>query len=259
MKDIVKIDFDVEAISEKKKETLFFKVDNLFYKLVWLNEIDSINRIEQFYLLRYELANYLKSHIDSNATENTFILASGEEINFVGNKEQLEINLKIHFSETVFHISNNNELISTLLADLNILDSTREKLNSIGKDKLLATLVDDRSYDEEMSKKLTNKDVEIIQFETTLLKNQSGYGLRDIYGILLNKNLANTNELNYSLMGNFDFIYNSDSCDCGEESCFFDLLKENQLYFFNNKYVSIKNDEEKYISIDGKNVTIIYF
>lgn len=214
----------------------------MFYKLVWLNEMDSFNRIrvEQIYFLRYELANYLKSHIDSNSVENTFILTSGEELNYAGNKEQLEINLKTHFSDTVFHIPNNNELIQTLLADLNILDSTREKLNSIGKDKLvaklLAKLVDGRLYDEEIRNKLTEKDLEIIHFEKALSKNKSCYGLFDIYKILLNENLADTNGLKSNLMENFDLVYNNDSCDCGDKGCFFDLLKENQLYFLRNSY-----------------------
>ena len=240
MKNRIKIDFEVEAISENEKETIFLKIDNLFYKFVWLNEIISSNRIEQCYLLRYELAIYLKSHIDSNTFDNTFILTSGEEVNFKGNKEQLEIYLKFLFSDTVFHINNNNELITTLHADLNILESTREKLNSIGKDKLLpkllGKLVDDPFFDEEMGKKLTNKDVEIIQFESALSKKRSGIGLFKIYALLLNKNLANTRGLKNSLLSNFDFVFNNVNCNCENEGCFFDILKDNQLYFFKNSY-----------------------
>jgi len=237
MKDIIKLDFGVETICEIERETLFSRVENSFYKLLWFIELDSYNKIEQYYLLRYELANHLKSHIVSKKEDSTFIIYSGEEIVFFGNIDTLEINLKVHSSKTIFNISANNEMMNILLSDVNILSTLRDDITSKTKNKVLSNLINDRSLGDEIIYKLSSKDLEIIKFDTTISKDRSCYGLTDIYKILLNENLDNTEGLKFYLLQNFEYIYNTDSCNCGNEGCFFEILKENQLYFFSNNYL----------------------
>jgi len=235
MKDIIKIDFNVEVISEQEEQSLFFNVDNLFYTLVWLDERDSFNRIEQIHLLRYELSNNLKSHIDSNTSDNTFVLASGEEVSFVGGQEQVEIEIKTHFSDTVFHISSNTELIENLQKDLVTLELAREGLSSTTKDEILSGLIGCLP-NQEVRNEVVSEDLQIILFEKALSKSGPCYALSDIYKILLSQDFSDTERLNSSLMEGFDLVYDTDCCDCGNEGCFFEILKENQLYFFHKSY-----------------------
>lgn len=236
MENLIKMDFGVETICVNEKEKLFLKVENSFYKLVWLNELDDNNRIEQFYLLRYELANHLKTYLDSRGENSTFILTSSEEITFAGNTDKLEIQLRTHFSDTIFKGSGHNEMILTMLSDLNILSSHEEGLITKKQSKFLDDLLKNRSVDDEVSYTLTDKDFEIIQFEKTLLNNQSHNSLIDIYKILFNESLSNAEGLKVNLFLNFENIYNAESCDCGFEGCFFEMLKENQKYFFGKNY-----------------------
>jgi hypothetical protein len=127
-------------------------------------------------------------------------------------------------------------------------------LISIGKDKLISKLfgkvVDDPNFDKEACKILSNKDVEILQFESGLPKNRSGYTLLKIYVLLLKKNLSNIGGLKASLTENFDFVLNNDSCNCENDGCFFDILKENQLYFFKHNYRD-KNGEIEFYKVES--------
>ncbi|HZH86646.1 MAG TPA: hypothetical protein VFD77_04965 [Brumimicrobium sp.] len=235
-KNNIKADFGVESISKKDNESLYFKADHLFHKFVWNNEVGSTDELKQFYLLRYELAHYLKTYVDSNASKNTFTLSSGEEISFEENIDQLKIHLKTHFSDTVFDILAETELIKTLLSDLELLNTTIKDLDSAAKNRITSKLIEDPMKIQGVENKLTDRDFEIMQFESALSKGRSRYDLASIYKVLLNENLTKTRRLTSYLLDDFDYFYTTESCDCGNIVCPFDMLKENQMYFFNNDY-----------------------
>ncbi len=236
IKNNITADFGVELISEKGNEILYFKVDNLFHKFIFIDGGEASNELKQFFLLRYELAKCLKSYIDSAYSENRFVLSSGEEMNFGGDKKQLGIDVKTHFSDTVFTIPVNNELTKTLLSDLELLDTTISDLDSAAKNRITMKLVEDPMKIQGVEDKLTDEDFEIIQFETNLSEGTLRFNLFNIYKTLLNENLTKTRRLKSYLIDDFDYFYTTESCDCGNIVCPFDMLKENQLHFFNNDY-----------------------
>jgi hypothetical protein len=254
MKDLIKIDFDVESISEKEKETIFLKIDHVFYKFIWLSEINPYHEMEQFYVLRYELVCHLKSHLDSKMKESSFVLASGEEINFIGNLAKLEVSLKLRYSKTAFYVTSNNILIKNMVMDLDVLNSTSGILTSSEEEKIYQQLINDNLIDKKITGELTKKDLEIIRFESILLKDKSCFCLTDVYKLQLNRDPSHYKGLQDLLLENFDYVYNTQSCDCGNPGCFFDILKENLLYFFKSKY-EIKNGEVSHdqvrIDFDG--------
>jgi hypothetical protein len=247
IKNRIKYDFGVELICENGEDALFFKADNLFFKFVFFSNVDSSITIGQFYLLRYEMVKLLKNHFDSNAKDNRYTLSSGEEVNFTGDEEQLEIRLLTSFSGSIFNIVNDDSLKNNLISDLTVLNTNRENITAKIKDKLLRKITGKDSQNEMISNELSEEEFEFFNFESALPLKKSNYSLTGIYKMFSKGDPTDTKWLKYNLMSNFDFVYNKDSCECGHDACFFDSLKQNQLYFFKNNYFNSKGeiDQEK--------------
>jgi hypothetical protein len=85
MKDLIKFDFDVETCCEEGNENLFYNVDDLFYKFVWLMERNPFDDMRQYYVIRYELASIFKQHLLAHEVINSsYTLSTGEIIEFSG-------------------------------------------------------------------------------------------------------------------------------------------------------------------------------
>jgi hypothetical protein len=236
IKKRIKFDFGAELLCELRDEALFFKTDKLFYKFVLFSKANSSNTISQFYLLRYELVELLKRHLDSNTDEHFYTLSSGEKVKLSGPEEQLEILLLTNFSDSTFNIVSDIRLKNNLISDLNILNSNKEQSTPKAKEKLFKKLLGKNSTIEMIPSELSEREYEVLNFESALSLDKSKHSLTAIYKMIFRENLSDTSMLKFYLMANFEYVYNRERCDCGDDGCFFDLLKQNQLYFFKNNY-----------------------
>jgi len=233
MKQIIKIDFKVDICCEKDNETLFYSVEDSFFKFVWFFENKPYNSIEQYYILRYELASIFNQHLLSGNKNYVFKLSSGEEIEFRGlDKETVDIILYVSDSDTEFNINMNEQIKEILLSDLQAIEDIREAANHKAKERLLSRLAKQNPDNNDFTKILTDKDLEIILFEKKIVKKKPKRSLTKIYEIMPIEKIKNTMWLKEMLLENFEFVYTNEQCDCVHDGCFFDILKGNQVHFF---------------------------
>lgn len=244
MKNRIAADFGALPITESEEQTLFLNVDKVFYKFVWLDQSKGYSQLEQFYLLRYELASTLKSHYDSKSEESEFTLTSGELIRFFGRGKTLEVYLKPHLSSIVFNIPVSSDLVINILSDLEKLAAIRSEASNNSIETLLKDLVENKSHLKKLSESFTTADLEFVLFEKAILVERGGNDLTSLYRFALNEDLSDPSELSFSLLEYFENIYNIESCECGKDSCFFDMLKANKQHFLNSDYLTQEGDFE---------------
>ena len=236
-------DFKVVPISETGNETLMLKVEPLLYRFVWLSEHESGNGIEQFLLLRYEMAECLRIYFESGKGTSSFYLVNGENLVFSGEADKLTLRLKTMMSPAVFEIPDTDGLfISTLLKDVEVLIGNRKKLVGESMESALTELLGEDGFDQEATDMLINRDLEILSFEQSL-SNGSEKGmpsLTDIYKILLKRVNAGLNPIVEKLLVNFEYVYSNEECNCGYGGCLFEILKSNQTHFFKGDYHRVK-------------------
>ena len=243
-------DFKVKPISDVDGETLFLKVEPLLYKFVWLNERESHNRLEQFLVLRHELAAYLLSHLDYGSPKGSWNLVNNDKITFIGGLNSLRLECKIRMSNTTFPVSDESGLfISTLLKDVELLRKNEKKMNKNSIDHFISSLFGEFESDQDIWKKMTRLDLEILLFEHSLMKRRKNRpsSMSNLYQVYLKGDFADTKPLLQKLLINFEYIYENQECDCGSDGCFFDILKSNQTHYFKGDYHHVEGgiDNEK--------------
>jgi hypothetical protein len=248
MKEQTKMDFNVDICCEKGNETLFYSIEDLFFKFVWLFEGKSVNSIRQYFILRYELASTFKQHILSGNKNYLYKLSTGVEIEFIGlDKETTDIILYVSDSLTEFNININEQIKQYLFSDLQVLQDISEVKNTKAKEKLSNKLAKQNPDNYDFNKILTDKDLEIMLFEKQISPKKPKRSLTKIYEIMSTDEIKNPKWLKRMLFENFEYIYTNDQCNCGSDGCFFDILKKNQVHFFNDNYYDENGeiDEEK--------------
>jgi len=239
MIQLVMHDFGVEPISDMKGEILFLKVDTLLYKFVWMDGNGQLNRIEQFLIMRHELAVALRSYIKSGKSPGKFELMHGARIAFSGNRKHLQLKFTTGMSKKAFPVTDNQGLfISTLLKDVEVLERNELKMNDTSKGKIRKALLGESNTQEGLQDDLNPEDWEILMFEHSLGRNRRKklFSLSSIYSIFLKRDFTDVTSITLNLFSNFDQEYVIEHCDCGYEGCFFETLKANQRYFFKGDY-----------------------
>ena len=267
MRGIIPVDFDVEEIehNEINNRTFFYKRNNdcsiLEHHFVCL-EGGLYDQISQFKILRFELAKFLFKNLNSNKKYVHQKLSSGDKA-FINNKNGDYI-LTLVFSEETQKIELNftnpkedDFLVRILYKDIELYKNAKKYLAKEGGLKVL-TKHRLKSKLQEYLTYLSNEDLELVCFEGYLSRQKKlklpSFSLTNI----LKKRINELDEVSWLisfLFENIDFVYNNQECNCGDSECFFDVLKENQQFFFNkdylddNKEINKKKLEEDFLNL----------
>lgn len=247
-------DFGVDLIHESQNQRLYFKVDKAFLKFVLIqfkNPNDNFTQLSQFYILRYEIVRCMDDFIKSKKENNAFILTTGVNVEFRNKDAVIEIFLKPESSANKIRISSNQEeFYKAINNDLSVVQSIRsDSSNDLAKE--VSKILRFNKDDSQIQNSLTEIDLEILQFEKKIItpKNTKDC-LTSIYRFMFKHDSFDNHWLRDNLMENFEFVYTNDSCTCGEESCFFPILKENQEYFFKKDYHNKNRVDNKLVFND---------
>lgn len=267
MRTFIPIDFDVEEIdhNEINSRTFFYKRDNdcsiLEHHFVSLEE-GMGNLISQFKILRFELAKFLFESINSNNKSIQQKLSSGYEV-FINDKKGDQI-LTLVFAESnqkiELNFTNPKEddfFVTILYEDIELYKNTKKYLAKEGGLKVLAKYRLKSKLQEYLTD-LSDEDLELVCFEGELFRQKKiklpSFSLTNILKNRINE-LGEVSWLISFLFENIDFVYNNQECNCGDNDCFFDVLKENQQFFLNkdyldeNKEIIKKKLEEDFLSL----------
>lgn len=239
MKNMIMFDFGVDLIHESQNQRLYFKVDKAFLKFVLIqfkDPSDNFTQLSQFYILRYEIVKRMDDFIKSNKEQKVFILTTGVHVEFLKKDAVIEISLKPESANTIRISSNQEEFYKAINNDLAVFQSIRSD-SSDDLIKEVSRILRFNKDDLQIQNSLTDIDLEILQFEKKILASRTKNDcLTSIYRFMLKLDSFDNHWLRDNLIENFEFVYTNDTCTCGEESCFFPILKGNQNFFFKKDY-----------------------
>ena len=235
--DIVCRDFNVMPICTVTSATLCAGVDDVHHHFVFSGEDQGISRLEQTHVHRYELANILFGKPESGRESLT--LSNGHRISVNGNGLANSA-YKWKNPEMTFLLDQQNSRFHDLIKeDINRINKIRTSFHADPKyrSKVVKQLNGKVEFNHETTSTLTDREIELIAFELDILKEskrlKKATGAFEAYRVLLGDELNLSAKMKESFLQKFEYIIYTQSCDCGSPGCFFDILKSNQLHFFN--------------------------
>ena len=253
----IKSDFDVELIEVGKTMSFFAAQKKLLFHFVFLQKKLAYNEIDQLYLPRFEIANWLYRYFNEEGESILNISSMGifVEINMVidlaHNVKDQRYTLDMTFkNETVCMGINDTSFGKSLLKDVDLLKKVYKAAE--GKDFLasvLKTIFDD--YSETAVYETTVLSLIQVAFEQRLIKSNKNWRHHSVISGLLKIEHETPSDAYPQLWGDImatmPLVAIEKSCDCGSDACFFDLLNTAFTTFFKDADVVSNGtvDEEK--------------
>jgi len=230
-------DFDVELLYKKNNVALLGAIKGIFIHLIVVDN----KALNQIYIHRQDWANFIiENKLKSTAKKETYC---GVWIS-LDNKSK---KTGIYFKEIAQLFSLEDTILGKQInVDVEKLSKIKSKLNQIAfKKKTLSKIGED--FDEKDLNDFTNWELETAAFEFSILtakqRRTRPLGVFDILSF------KQSNEIPIELfMEKLEWLVENESCDCGNESCFFDLLNNNFLTHFQDRKRFLKRnkfDKEK--------------
>ena len=249
MVEIIASDFEVTVVAQQEENYFLADKKNVFFHFVFFQNQEDYNEVKQYYLHRYELADWLNKVINKKE-ENDLNVASGlVNLSFHSNGE--ERILIIQYDEVAFEMNLiENDFGKQLLADLTLLEkvdaeSTKKAFNK----KIISAVLDE--FDEHKNYPFSDSHLRIAAFELKILKKiTSRHHVTDYFKLLQKLNLDSKDVdsyMVYNLKNSLEAVVGKTACDCGSEGCFFDLLHKAYITFFTEEDLLVEEnlDEEK--------------
>lgn len=250
MINIIASDFEVDVISQTGEDYFLAKEKEAFFHFVFFQKKEYYNDINQFYIHRFEITNWLYS-IKANAAEKTIILASNNvKLTYLSDTEMIKVEYEDLYFPIMLHDSDFGKLI---LNDLFILTNVYHDSKKASFQKKVITLVLDE-YDEKVHYPFSEQILLSIAFERKLFKSKQTWFKASGLAELLRLEFHNSDKpgayMASNLLGGLEIVVGKKSCECGSEACFFDLLYRAYTTFFNEgNLISNGNlDEDKAIN-----------
>ncbi len=249
MVEIIASDFELTVVAQKEENYFLADKKNVFFYFVFFQKKGYYNEVKQFYIHRFELADWLNKVINKKV-ENDLNLASGlVSLSFQTNGEDKI--LSIQYDEIAFEVN----LVETdfgkqLLSDVSILDKIEsESIKKAFKKKIISAVVDE--YDVNKNYTLSDTTLRAAAFELKSSKTKKTWQRTSYFYDLLKMELQDTVKMNKylasELMMGLEIVVGKTECNCSNDGCFFDMLNTAYTTFFKEEDLVTdgKLDEEK--------------
>jgi hypothetical protein len=235
MVNIIESDFDVTVLAENGNNYVLGAPKNEFIHFVFLINETGYLVNNQFYIHRYELANWIsKAKNQLGEKYKSFIDDKiGLSYDYSDNHNILHISYKnLHFEVDLNLI----ELGKTLLNDSEVLEKVILESSKKGfKKKMISALLDE--YDEEEIYSFTQNELNIIAFELKVFRMMKSWKRGSHFYHLLRLQYDDSkivpSYLPTDLAMGLDVVVGKTSCNCNHDGCFFDLLNTAYTNYFN--------------------------
>jgi hypothetical protein len=234
MVEIIASDFEVDIVSQTDEDYFLSKEKAAFFHFVFFQKKEFYNDINQFYIHRFEIANWLYSIKSNFEAEKTIHLASNNvKLTFSSDAEIV----KVEYGKLDFEINlNDSDFGKLILNDLTILSEIYNDSKKASFQKKVITLLIDE-YDENVLYPFSEQVLIRITFERKLFKSKQTWLKTSGLAELLRLEYDNSDQpgayITANLLGGLEHVVGRKSCECGSEACFFDLLNNAYTTFFN--------------------------
>ena len=242
-------DFDVNIITQNEQNFFLADTKNVFLHFVFFQKKEYYNEVKQYYVHRFELANWLNNVITKKGA-NTLKVASGMvDLSFHSNeKEQI---LTIKYDEIAFEVNlTESDFGKQLIADASVLEKINtESTKKAFKKKIISSIVEE--FDENEIYPFSEIALRVAAFELKILKTKKTWQRSSYYYKLLKLEFQDTKEMDPYLASNLrmglNIVVGKTECDCTNDGCFFEMLNTAYTTFFKEEDLLTdgKLDEEK--------------
>lgn len=234
--DFISYSFDVTLLCQEENLSLFHKRYPLYHHLVLLESVEGRNSTRQKHLSRYELA-YL--FLEDKAIKNKELRNKDMVYYRQDGSEHVVFYWHLQEYSHLIFVIQDISLFQSISEDATLLSELRARLekNDTKTLRKLDTWANSKGGNPLELGKLSLRDREEILFELALTKKmnkkrQSVFGAADIYLELLKEEEVDDAGFWEAFEETLSHTLTTESCDCGEETCFFDQFKNIQKNFF---------------------------
>lgn len=244
MNEMIESDFEVTLIAQNEKMSFFGAAKELFYHFVFTKNTDDYDEINQYYIHRFEIANWLFNLFNE---EGEFVLDLPESgirltienpIDLQDKKLSDDSILVIkHHNNTIYFSLKENSFREILLKDYELL--TKVYADSVKKPfrkKVISKIIE--TFDETVTYPFSMHSLIIAAFESKVLTTKNKWR-KNLGAYRLLKSAFNVSSkivpyLVSNLINNLPIVVGKTTCDCNNTAaCFFDLLYKAYSTFFN--------------------------
>lgn len=245
MVETIASDFGVTLRVQNGNNYFFADMKTAFLHVVFFKENDHFNEINQFYIHRYEFADWLNQEINKSKY-NQIKLASGL-IHLCYSSNQEKQNIRFFYGDATFDINlkDNNDFEKQLIADVSVLEKIDSQLiKKATRKKIISAIVDE--YDENETYPISDSSLRAAAFELKISKTKKTWHRTSYFYDLVKMEINDSKEMNTYLASNLlmglDVVVGKTECNCGNDGCFFEML--------NTAYTTYFKEEE--LLTDGK-------
>ncbi len=235
MIEIIETDFDVKWVAQNQENHLFLASKNENYHFVFFEEDNAHSSINQFYLHRFEIANFVGGVYESRKETSPFPLAGGHlQIAFsLSDLGPAIVFIKNQVSYSV--LLSGSDFGELLMNDVKNLKKIYSENTKSSFDKKVITAITGE-YDENKKYPFSERIKSIVAFEMKLFKSQKTWRSNSVFSQLLHLELQDSGLYDSyfldDLIQSLPLVLNKTECDCGSEGCFFDMLYAAYTTFF---------------------------
>ena len=234
MVESIASDFDVTVITQNEQNYFLADTKNVFLHFVFFQKKEYYNEVKQYYVHRYELADFLDKAINKKGTTSLKVASGLIDLSFHSNeKEQI---LSIQYDEISFEVNlTESDFGKQLIADASVLEKINtESTKKAFKKKIISSIVEE--FDENEIYPFSEIALRVAAFELKILKTKKTWQRSSYYYKLLKLELQDNKEMDPYLASNLsmglNIVVGKTECDCTNDGCFFEMLNKAYTTFF---------------------------
>ncbi|GAA4053438.1 hypothetical protein [Flavobacterium chungnamense] len=246
MNEMIESDFEVTLVAQNEKMFFFGAAKELFYHFVFTEKTNDYDEINQYYIHRFELANWLYNLFNKDGEfvldlpESGIRLTIENPIDLQDKKLSDDSILVIkHNNNTIYFPLKENSFGEMLLKDCEFLTEVyADSVKKPFRKKIISKIIE--TYDETITYPFSLHSLIIAAFESKVLKTKNNW--RQNLGAyrLLKSEFNVSSDIDPYLVTNviskLPSVVGKKTCDCNNiAACFFDLLYKAYSTFFNEK------------------------
>jgi hypothetical protein len=244
MNEIIESDFEVTLIAQNENMSFFGATKDIFYHFVFIKNTDDYDEIKQYYIHRFEIANWLYNFGNNNGefvlnlTESGIHLILESPIDLNAEKLSDDYNLVIeHHDNTMNFPLKENSFGEILLKDYELITNVyADSVKKPFRKKIISKIIE--AYDETITYPFSLHSLIIAAFESKVLKTKNKWrqtsGVYRLFKSEFNVSLEIVPSLVSNLIDNLPIVVGKTTCECENTvACFFELLNKSYSTFFN--------------------------
>jgi hypothetical protein len=234
MVEIIASDFNVNIVGQNEQNYVLANTKNVFFHFVFLKEKNGFNEIKQYYVHRFELADWLNKAINKKGLISIKVASALIDVAFHTNEKEQTLTLKYNDIAFVVNLTE-SDFGKQLLTDLALLDKIEIESTKKGfKKKIITSIVEE--FNENESYPFSDKALCVAAFELKILKTKKSWQRSSSLYRLLKFEYKDSDTMDPYLASNLsmglDIVVGKSSCNCTNDGCFFELLNTAYTTFF---------------------------